>query len=1131
MRTLPAGLLLLATLCVWGASPTAAADGADTVFEHAIAVTLEPEKHHIHVVDEIRFPEKVAVLARTMGTPIAFRLHAGLTVKSTDASEFTVRAVAGQDAGKTGHGEEGQGHRLRVKRWELLPKKGGKASTAILEMSGTIHHPLTMESEEYARSFSRTPGTISKSGVFLGGSSWWLPRFGEELVTFTLNVSLPEGWDAVSQGARAAGTTRDGRRTVVWVCPHPMDEVYLIANRFHEYTRSAGGVQAQAFLRSADETLANKYLEVTAQYIEMYRQLLGPYPFKKFALIENFWETGYGMPSFTLLGPRVIRFPFILHSSYPHEILHNWWGNSVYVDWKTGNWCEGLTAYLADHLVREGQGRGVEYRQDTLKSYRNYVKAGKDFPLTQFRSRHSSATQAVGYGKCLMFCHMLRRMVGDKSFVRGLQRFYRDNRWKRASFDDMRIAFEAVAERKLAGFFRQWVERTGAPALMVKAIVTSGEDATLVLAQTQDGDAYSLSVPVAITYEGKPEAEMTVLELTDKQQAFTLKGAASAARIDLDPQFDVFRRLDRAEIPPTLSQMFGADRVTIVVPDGDPQAKAWRSLAKAWTRGGQAQVVAASDLKELPKDRAVWVLGANNPWRRLVVPSIAKHGASVSETTIDYGLVELPRADHSFVYVAPHPANEELAVGWVGTTVDTAVPGLARKLPHYGKYSYLGFQGTAPDNVAKGRWPATGSPLSILLHPREGPKARGTLPARQPLARLAPVFDPKRLMGHVRWLADPAREGRGAGSKGLEASAEYIAKAMKAAGLEPAGDDGSFFQAFQEENGPEGKTIALRNVVGVIRGTNPKLKPSSVVLGAHYDHLGLGWPDHRAEAQGEIYNGADDNASGVSVMLELAALLGRTHKPQRTIVFVAFTGEEWGLKGSAHYVKAMETWPAKSAFAMVNLDTVGRLDGKKVQVLGSGTATEWRHIAMGIGFTTGVESNCIADDPGGSDQKSFVAVGVPAVQIFTGAHADYHRPTDDVEKIDADGLVKVATFVREAIVYLGDRERPLTSTLTKDGPPKKAPTKGAGRRVSFGTMPAFDYQGPGVKVAAVIEGSPAAKAGILKGDLLLALDGEDLKGLRGFSDALRQRAPGDVVRVRFKRGDEEKTVEATLVAR
>ncbi len=1130
MRRLPTRVVFLILATLWlGAGTSAASDDEQVTVGHGLSVTLDPEAHRIEVVDEIMLPDAWA--GAKPGDPLRmFQLHAGLSVTALEESDFNVGPHQVQyKPGKDPNDKRS----LRLKTWVLHPKPDTPAKTVRIKISGTIHHPLEMESEEYARSFSRTPGTISGEGVFLGGASWWLPRFEDELLTFRLEVSLPAGWDAVSQGVRVTGKDEEGRRVVVWDCEHPMDEVYLIASKFTEYSRSAGGVLAQAFLRTPDENLANKYLEVTAQYIEMYRKLIGPYAFKKFALIENFWETGYGMPSFTLLGPRVIRFPFILHSSYPHEILHNWWGNSVYADWETGNWCERLTAYLADHLIREGQGRGVEYRQDTLKSYRNYVKAGKDFPLTQFRSRHSSATQAVGYGKCLMLCHMLRRELGDPLFTRGLQRFYRDQKWRRASFADLRTAFEDVSERDLGGFFQQWVARTGAPDLTVRKVQGSSNGLWLELAQTQEGEPYKLKIPVAITWQGQADAQIVELDMDKKEQSFVLSGSSQALRVDVDPQFDVFRRLHRAEIPPTLSQIFGADKVTLIVPDdSDPSAAGWRQLTTAWSRGAKdLKVVAASALKVLPKDRAVWVLGARNPWRRILQSELTSHGAGLAGEKTDFGAVEIPRKDHSFVFVVRHPHNEELAVGWVGTPVTAAIPGLARKLPHYGKYSYLGFQGEAPDNVAKGRWSTTGSPLSVLVDSSGESATQGKLPSRQPLARLAPVFDSRRLMSHVSWLADPAREGRGAGTKGLDDSAEYIAAAFAKAGLKPAGDDGSFFQAFEAENGPEGKTVSLRNVVGVIPGTNPKLAPQSVVLGAHYDHLGSGWPDSRAAEKGKIYNGADDNASGIAVLLELAELLGKSHKPSRTLVFVAFTAEEWGLKGSQHYVKTMQTWPAKQALAMVNMDTVGRLDGKKIQVLGSGTATEWRHIAMGVGFTTGVESECVSDDPGGSDQRSFVRVGVPAVQIFSGAHADYHRPSDDIEKIDAAGLVKVATFVRETIVYLCERPEPLTSTLKAGEEVATTPKPGPGRRVSFGTMPDFAFRGPGVKVAAVIEGSPAAKAGSQKGDILISMDGEQLKDLRSFSQLLRAHAAGDVVKVDFDRDGEKQTVEATLVAR
>ena len=238
-----------------------------------------------------------------------------------------------------------------------------------------------------------------------------------------------------------------------------MDEIYLVGGPLQVTKDSAGKVETLVYLHEKDDALAAKYLAATAQYLEMYRTLIGPYPYGKFALVENFWETGYGMPSFTLLGPQIIRFPFIITSSYPHEILHNWWGNSVFVDYQTGNWCEGLTAYLADHLIQEQRGTGDQYRRATLQKYRDYVKASRDFPLTEFRSRESAATEAVGYGKTLMAFHMLRRRIGDARFRQVLARFYREFRGRRAAFADVRHVAEQVAGEDLSGFFDEWVAR------------------------------------------------------------------------------------------------------------------------------------------------------------------------------------------------------------------------------------------------------------------------------------------------------------------------------------------------------------------------------------------------------------------------------------------------------------------------------------------------------------------------------------------------------------------------------------------------------------------------------------------------------------------------------------------------
>ena len=283
---------------------------------------------------------------------------------------------------------------------------------------------------------------IESRGVYLAGSTHWVPQVGDALMTYTLAVELPAGWKSVSQGERTSSARGRPER---WSVATPTEEVHLIAAPFTEYSRDAGAVKAMAFLRKPDQALADRYLDATAQYLEMYRGLLGPYPYSKFALVENFWETGYGMPSFTLLGEQVIRFPFILHSSYPHELLHNWWGNGVFVDFAGGNWCEGLTAYLADHLIAEQRGQGADHRRAILQRVTDYVTPENDFPLSRFHSRHNAVTEAVGYGKTAMVFNMLREKVGDAQFIKALQAFYRDNRFREASFDDIRKSFEAVS--------------------------------------------------------------------------------------------------------------------------------------------------------------------------------------------------------------------------------------------------------------------------------------------------------------------------------------------------------------------------------------------------------------------------------------------------------------------------------------------------------------------------------------------------------------------------------------------------------------------------------------------------------------------------------------------------------------
>jgi hypothetical protein len=478
---------------------------------------------------------------------------------------------------------------------------------------------------------------------------------------------------------------------------------------------------------------------------------------------------------------------------------------------------------------------------------------------------------------------------------------------------------------------------------------------------------------------------------------------------------------------------------------------------------------------------------------------------------------------------------------------DAALPGLARKLPHYGKYSFLAFEGDEPSIMYKGQWPAVNSPLSADLVGGDIPTKRGKLPVQAPLARLKPLFSSKRLKAHVEVLASEELEGRGLGSKGIEKAAHYIADYFKDSGLLPGGDNNGYFQEWTARVGKEKKSILMKNVIGMIPGKNPELSREAVIISAHYDHLGLGWPDVHQGDEGKIHFGADDNASGVAVLLELAHVLGNNLNPQRTILFIAFTGEESGLLGSKYFMNQVingdyspikSLSPIKTIHSIVNMDTVGRLtEGKKLMVLGSESAREWKFIFMGIGYTVGIESQMVTQPLDAGDQVSFIKAGVPGVQLFSGPHSDYHRPGDTVDKIDAQGLVKVAAVAQEALYYLADRKTPLTfQGKVQEGTAKKtgasAPKTGqTARRVRTGIMPDFGFAGNGLKIGMVSPSSPAHKAGLKKGDVVIKLGDVGVANLKEYSNQLKMFKPGDSTSITYIRDGKEKTVKITLMAR
>lgn len=410
--------------------------------------------------------------------------------------------------------------------------------------------------------------------------------------------------------------------------------------------------------------------------------------------------------------------------------------------------------------------------------------------------------------------------------------------------------------------------------------------------------------------------------------------------------------------------------------------------------------------------------------------------------------------------------------------------------------------------------------------------AAATDPAsvRAPAPAEAPATPEARMKETVEALCAVDKDGRGPGSRGLVLTRDYITAAFRGAGLTPGGEGGTIFQAFNPKpsdirgdfkpsDGKKWGQVTLANIVGVLPGT-AKDAPCLVVC-AHYDHLGQ-------SVTGRYYPGADDNASGVAVLLELAAQMRKEGPFRNTVVFAAFTGEEEGTLGANYYL-AHPACPLERTLAVLNLDTVGRMDGKKLLVLGTGTAAEFPEIVKGVNLGVGLDLVTPEAAPFSSDQVPFYEKGIPALHLFTGPNEDYHKTSDTPDKLNYPGLVSVLDFARETAIFLAEREERLS--FMPPGAGSAAPIMAAGppRRSSMGTIPDFGRESGGVLLSGTTPGSPAEHAGLAKGDIIVSVAGMPIDNLSDLSASLKAHQPGDTVEVVFKRGDEERRLRVGVV--
>src|ERR1041384_727791 len=312
------------------------------------------------------------------------------------------------------------------------------------------------------------------------------------------------------------------------------------------------------------------------------------------------------------------------------------------------------------------------------------------------------------------------------------------------------------------------------------------------------------------------------------------------------------------------------------------------------------------------------------------------------------------------------------------------------------------------------------------------------------------------------------------------------------------------------------------NVVGVLEGSDPVLKNETIILGAHYDHLGRGGEGSLAPRSGEIHHGADDNASGTAGLIELARVFGAQRpKLKRTLIFIAFGGEEEGLLGSNYYVNHPLV-PLDKTIAMINMDMIGRKKDSKLMIGGVGTATEWRPLLAKTDF-----SLTLSDDGfGPSDHSSFYGKQIPVLFFFTGTHNDYHKPSDTFDKINYNDEARILNLVARIVRDIDAADKRLTYTTAKSEPPRTG-----GFRVYLGTMPNYADTNDGLLLDGVRDDSPAAKAGLKAGDKIVKLAGKDIRNVYDYTYALGEMKAGQEYVFEVMRGTEKLILKITPAGR
>jgi len=623
--------------------------------EHDIRVDLDPVSGDIRIEDRLRIGGRAN---------FDFILEAWLEIESLsiDGAISTPRQL-------------GEGWRV------ALPDSGVHELDFVL--AGTIPPRVSGQAEPI--------GSSGADGALLPAYEDWIPRDPEMPMQYHLQVSVPSTQRAVATGKLLEEASRDGRRIAVFEQTNPGEAPSLFAGPYRVSESLRDGLRLRTYFHDELEPFADAYLTAARAYIERYAVEIGAYPYADFDVVSAPLPVGLGFPNLAYVGRRVIPLPFMRGRSLAHEVLHNWWGNGVEVDYRDGNWAEGLTTYMADYALERDKGK-VEARSMRIRWLRDYaaLPAAGDRPVREFRARRHQASQVIGYNKTAFVFHMLELEIGRQDFADGLRLFWQRHRFGKAGWGDLQAAFEEVSGRPLGWFFSQWLDRPGAPRLSLgeHRVERVGTDYRTRIDILQPVAGYRFHLPVLlVTADGRERHEIEVSASVTRVEWLT---DARPLSIQLDPDSDLFRKLQTNEAPPILRDItLDPNAATIIDFADDAFAGVARELAaRLFETEPHIENLSRAEIPPRP----LLLIARSEDLPQL----LARLHLAIPD--------QLPSGDYrAAAWTARLPGGKPALV--VSATDAAELRALLRPLPHYGGQSYVLFaDGRALD---QGIWPIT----------------------------------------------------------------------------------------------------------------------------------------------------------------------------------------------------------------------------------------------------------------------------------------------------------------------------------------------------------------------------------------------------------------------------------------